>query len=349
MVVSEIKFKKPALAETNLSPYHTFSTLNKAKQIASFADKHELQQLVDRAFKANEKYLILGAGSNVLFANDFEGNIFIDCTTGVNIIEEDDDYVFLRIASGVDWHSLVSQCVDMNYGGIENLALIPGKAGAAPIQNIGAYGVELADVLECVSFYHLPDFNTQTLDKSACKFSYRQSIFKEMSRGSFWISEIVLKLTKRNHKLQVSYDALSSYFRLNNIDKISIKLIFDAVVKIRQSKLPDPSLIGNAGSFFKNPVIPLSQFDQLNLDFPGIPGWLVSEDRVKIPAAWLIDTLGFKGLRKGDAGVHEKHALVLVNYGNAKGDEILSIANSISASVKAQFGIDLASEVNIIY
>jgi len=349
MAVSGNNYKTIIPADTNLAPFHTFRTLNEALQIVSFTNKDELIQLIDQAFQTNEKYLILGAGSNVLFVNDFHGNILIDRSTGINVIDEDDRHVFLRISSGVDWHSLVSHCVEKNYGGIENLALIPGKAGAAPIQNIGAYGVELADVLVCVTYYELPGFTIHTIERTACKFSYRNSIFKEMKRGSFWISSIVLKLTKKNHVLQVSYDALSRYFSEKKVNRFSIQSIFEAVVNIRKSKLPDPSIIGNAGSFFKNPVIPFEKYEQLNLSFPGLPGWVVSEDKIKIPAAWLIDKLGFKGVRIGDAGVHEKHALVLVNYGNAKGKEILSLANSITATVKKHYGIELESEVNIIY
>lgn len=334
--------------ETSLSSYHTFGTNNSAARIFTFKKEAELCTMLEAAILEKQPYLLLGGGSNVLFASDFSGSIFVDCSDGISIESETLDVVKIRVASGVNWHKLVTYCVENNFGGIENLALIPGKAGAAPIQNIGAYGVELSDILESVSFFELPGFRKIELDAKDCKFKYRHSIFKEMEKGRFWISSILLRLRKNHHRLTYKYEALSAHFQTIGKTDISIIDIYQAVVEIRQSKLPDPEVIGNAGSFFKNPIISSFQFEQLRSKYAELPGWKLTENTVKIPAAWLIDDLGFKGIRIGDAGVHEKHALVLVNYGKATGGEVLRVAETIKAAVQSAFDITLEFEVNII-
>ncbi len=291
---------------------------------------------------------ILGGGSNILFTKEYYNALFIkNGIKGIKIVEDDATSVVLEIGSGEGWHDLVIWAVEHDFGGIENLSLIPGTVGASPIQNIGAYGVELKDV-----FMKLEAFNLQTLDiqyftNEKCQFGYRDSVFKKEAKGQFFITKVHLKLTKSPHTISTQYGDISKILQDKNIEKPTIKDMSEAVIQIRQSKLPDPSVLGNAGSFFKNPEIPIVQFQALQEVFPNIVGYN-TEGGVKIAAGWLIEQSGWKGKRVGDVGVHERQALVLVNYGAGEGNEIKALSEQIQASVKEKFGIDLMAEVNIL-
>jgi len=292
--------------------------------------------------------LILGGGSNILFTRDFPGTVIQNCIEGIHIISQTETSVLLRAGAGVIWNDLVNYCVENEMGGIENLALIPGTCGAAPIQNIGAYGVELKDVLHSVELLRLEDWEIIHLDNEACKFSYRNSIFKQEAKGNYIILSICLKLDYKSHNLNLSYSALANELSKRGIQQANIRDIRNAVVDIRSSKLPDPAVTGNAGSFFKNPEIPELLFLNLKNEYPEIVSFPTQTGMVKIAAGWLIEKAGWKGYRKRDAGVHPLQALVLVNYGNASGEEIQFLSQEIQASVHQKFGIQLETEVNII-
>ena len=289
--------------------------------------------------------LILGGGSNLLLTNDFSGLTIKINIKGIQIIEESEELVIVKVAAGENWHEFVNWCLENDFGGIENLALIPGSVGAAPIQNIGAYGVELESVfLECEAI-SIDTGEIIKFSKNDCKFSYRDSIFKNELKGKFVITYVKFSLSRAPHYINTSYRVLDDKIK----GKVkTIKNIAETIIKIRSEKLPNPEKIGNAGSFFKNPVVTESKFTIIKKKYPNIPKYSYSNGKVKIPAAWIIDTLGFKGCRKGDAGVHEKHALVLVNHGNAKGHDIKQLAEKINSDVMRNFGIDLSYEINII-
>jgi UDP-N-acetylmuramate dehydrogenase len=318
----------------------------KARYFVSVASVEELKSvLADSRFKSTSKFM-LGGGSNVLFVEDFDGLIIHMDIRGKEAVKEDEEFIFLKIGAGENWHELVIYCVDKGWGGIENLSLIPGSVGAAPIQNIGAYGVELEDVFEELTAVHIETGEERTFSKTECKFGYRDSIFKNEDKGDFVITGVTLKLQK-SPSVNISYRALSEKLEEEGITNPGIKGISKAVIEIRQSKLPDPAEIGNTGSFFKNPVLPKSEFEELQKNHPDIPHYPSGED-VKVPAAWLIDHCGWKGKRFGDAGVHKMQALVIVNYGNASGNDIWELATRIQKSVKETFGVTLTPEVNIV-
>ena len=254
----------------------------------------------------------------------------------------------MKVNAGENWHEFVMWCVRQNYGGIENLALIPGNVGTSPIQNIGAYGVELKDVFVSCEAIHIESQELKTFTKDDCKFGYRESIFKQELKGQYIITSVNFELTKVNHKLHMDYGSIKEQLETSNIIKPTIKDISDAVIVIRQSKLPDPKEIGNSGSFFKNPIIPISHFEKLKENFPEIPSYRVSDEAIKVPAGWLIEKAGFKGKRFNNYGVHNKQALVLVNYDNAKGSDIYELAKLIQQTVKRIFDISIETEVNII-
>ncbi len=318
----------------------------KARYFCSVQSVKELQNLLaDPRFQDTPKFMI-GGGSNVLFINDFEGLVIHIDIKGITVDQEDDEGVILNVGAGENWHELVLHCVNKGWGGIENLSLIPGSVGAAPIQNIGAYGVELEEVFESLEAVELKTGQLKSFNKEECRFGYRDSIFKNELKGLFVITGVKLKLQK-SPDVNTSYRALSEKLEEKGIKNASIKDISEAVIEIRQSKLPDPAEIGNTGSFFKNPVISKEQFEELQSTYPDIPSYPAGE-KVKIPAAWLIDQCGWKGKRFSDAGVHKMQALVIVNYGNATGEEIWDLAQKIQASVKEQFGVSLTPEVNIV-
>ena len=269
---------------------------------------------------------------------------------GKEIIHKDKNHVWVQIQAGENWHEFVLWCIENDFGGVENLALIPGNVGTSPIQNIGAYGVEVKDVIEKVHFIDIATKNIQMLSNENCLFGYRESIFKKELKGKTVVTSVIFKLTTSNHKIRIDYGAIQSKLAENEIDKPTIKDVANAVISIREEKLPDPKKIGNSGSFFKNPVIPNEEFSKLKLKYPTIPNYPVKSnpDLVKLAAGWLVDQCGYKGKRIGDAGVHKNQALVLVNYGKATGIAILSLAQFIQNSVKEKFGVTLEMEVNVI-
>lgn len=291
--------------------------------------------------------MILGGGSNILFTKDFDGLLLKNDITGITVVKEDRDHIYVEAGAGVNWHSFVMYCVDHNYGGVENLSLIPGNVGASPMQNIGAYGVEIKDVFYKLEAFHMQKKMTRIFTATECEFGYRDSAFKKKYRGMFAILSVTFRLSK-NPVFNISYGAIEEELKKMAVDELNIKVISDAVINIRTAKLPDPALIGNAGSFFKNPEINKQCLQELKRIEPAIPSYKINDDTFKIPAAWLIEQCGWKGYRKGDAGCYEKQALVLVNYGSAKGKDILDLSEDIKQSVKKKFHIALEREVNIV-
>ena len=326
-----------------LKPYNTFGIKARAAQFAEVHDEAALLALLD----AHTPELILGGGSNILFHKDIKGLVIKNNILGKQVVDENNETVNVRFGAGENWHECVLWAIENGYGGIENLSLIPGTIGAAPMQNIGAYGVELKDVFVELEAVHLRKKMRQTFDHAACEFGYRESVFKKKLKGQFFITAVTLQLTKKNHKLNTSYGAIQTTLEKNNIKSPDIKSISDAVIQIRQSKLPDPKDLGNAGSFFKNPIIPKSQFDPIKLAHPNIVSYDLPEDMVKVPAGWLIEQCGWKGKQIGDAGTYQHQALVIVNHGDASGEEIWQLAQKIQQSVSDKFGIHLTPEVNV--
>ena len=332
----------------SLKSYNTFGIDVQAAFFSNFASLEELSELTTFCQQKNDlPQLVLGGGSNVLFTQDFRGVILRNELKGIELIKEDSLHYYVRSAAGEDWHQFVLFCLENNYAGVENLSLIPGNIGASPIQNIGAYGVEIKDVFHELEAWHLKDHKLVTFDVEDCKFAYRDSVFKTKYKGQFVITSVTFKLLKLP-VFQINYGAIEQELAAMGVTELSIQAIANAVIKIRRSKLPDPQVIGNAGSFFKNPTIPLSRYESLKATYPILPGYPAKDNTVKIAAGWLIEQCGWKGYRKGDAGCHEKQALVLVNYGNASGIDIYTLSTEIMHSVETKFGIMLEREVNII-
>lgn len=327
----------------SLKNYNTFGIDVKAKKFVSISTLEELKEVLSIE---NEIFLLSG-GSNMLLTKDIDKTVIHIDLKGITILEESNDQVVVEVYAGEDWHQFVLWCVNHGLGGIENLSLIPGNVGTCPIQNIGAYGVEVKDVIESVETIEIKSGKTKTFSNSECEFGYRNSIFKNTLKGKFVITKVRFKLTKVKHNLNTSYGAIESELSSNNIQNPTIKDISNAVIAIRQSKLPDPKEIGNSGSFFKNPVISKSHFDRLQEKYPKIPSYPIDEFTVKVPAGWLIETAGFKGKRFGEAGIHDKQALVLVNHGNACGKEVFEVAKHIQSKIYIDFGIELEIEVNV--
>jgi UDP-N-acetylmuramate dehydrogenase len=291
--------------------------------------------------------MFLGGGSNVLFTTNYEGLIIHNCLKGIDVISENSEHVFVKVASGVIWHDFVLFAIQNNWGGVENLSLIPGSVGAGPMQNIGAYGVELKDTFHELEALHLGTMELKTFSKEECKFGYRESVFKNTFKNQYFISSVTFKLNK-NPILNTSYGAISIELGKLGITNPTIKEVSDAVIRIRQSKLPDPKVLGNSGSFFKNPEIEEDQFESLKAEFPTIVGYPTTPGKVKLAAGWLIEQCGWKGKVVGHCGSHKDQALVLVNYGGARGKEIYELALTIRQSVKDRFGVYIEPEVNII-
>jgi UDP-N-acetylmuramate dehydrogenase len=330
----------------NLKHIHTFQIPVHARFFTEFCSIQDLCEGLELSKSKNLPFLILGGGSNILFTKDYEGIILKNSLKGKEILYEDENEVLIKVYGGENWHDLVHFCVKNHWGGIENLALIPGTVGAAPIQNIGAYGVEIQEVLTSVDALHIHHYEIHHFLASDCQFGYRDSIFKKKFKGQYVIISITLKLQK-NPKPNYSYSDVYKYLQEHQLTP-NLQNIFEAVINIRKEKLPDPQIIGNAGSFFKNPFISAPHFDVLIKKYPNIPYYKISEEIYKIPAAWLIEQCGWKGYREGDAGVHPKQALVLVNYSNASGQQIVNLAQKIMESVKKKFQIELEPEVNIL-
>lgn len=328
--------------ETNISlkNYNTFHIDVKASKLITINSKEELISLLP----ANESFFILSGGSNMLLTKNIKQTILHINSKGKEMVKETKKHVFIKVQAGENWHNFVLWCVNNNYGGIENLALIPGKVGTSPIQNIGAYGVEVKDVISKVNVVKIKSGKEKTFKNKACKFGYRESIFKGEKKGKYIITEVIFKLTKENHNLKFEYGAIKEELASQTP---TISSIAKAVINIRSEKLPNPNEIGNSGSFFKNPIVSKNIFKNIQTKHPKMPFYTV-ENGIKIPAGWLIEQSGFKGKRFGDAGVHVNQALVLVNYNNATGKEILNLANKIKETVKKEFYIELNFEVNII-
>ncbi|HEX8460306.1 MAG TPA: UDP-N-acetylmuramate dehydrogenase [Segetibacter sp.] len=331
----------------SLKDYNTFGIDATAKSFATFQSFTQLDELVEYAKKSALQTLILGGGSNVLFTNDFDGLVLRNEMKGIEVVAEDEDFIYVRAAAGENWHEFVLYCIKNNYAGVENLSLIPGNIGASPMQNIGAYGVEIKEVFHALTAYHIGERKEITFSASECEFGYRESVFKRKYKGQFVITTVTFKLNKKP-VFNTSYGAIQQELDTMGVKELSIAAISQAVINIRLSKLPDPKKIGNAGSFFKNPAIPKAQFENLQVRFSTIVGYPAKDNQVKVAAGWLIEQCGWKGYRKGDAGCHKHQALVLVNYGKAKGFEVYNLSSEILQSVEEKFGIILEREVNII-
>ncbi|MEZ4684713.1 MAG: UDP-N-acetylmuramate dehydrogenase [Bacteroidia bacterium] len=332
----------------SLKPYNTFHIEASARFFRTIDSEQGLVEFLMDNSHAMPPFIVLGGGSNILFTSDVDAVVLKNEIRGIELMEEDEASVLIRVGGGEVWHELVMHCVEKGWGGIENLALIPGSVGAAPIQNIGAYGVELKEVFEKLEAIHLSTGGMRTFDARECAFGYRDSIFKRSAKGKYFISRVWLRLQKAPHKPNTSYAGLSQALEEHGVSQPSIRDIAEAVIAVRRSKLPDPAEIGNSGSFFKNPVITSSQFDQIKGHYPDIPHYPQADGSVKLPAAWLIDQSGWKGFREGDYGVHDRQALVLVNHGNASGKEIYDLSERILQDVENRFGIKLEREVNVI-
>ena len=327
----------------SLKPYNTFGIEAQTKYFYKVSNTIELKKIL--TINKNLPFRILGGGSNILFTEDFEGLTLLIANKGKLVIKETSKTVTVEVQAGENWHEFVIWCLNHNYGGIENLALIPGSVGAAPIQNIGAYGVELASVFESCRALNIKTLKEEVILKKDCEFSYRSSIFKNHQKDRYIIISVCFQLKKPPHHLNIDYGALNTYFERKSP---KIQEIAAAVIEIRESKLPNPKILGNSGSFFKNPLISKSHFKLLKETYPELPFYPAYDKQLKIPAAWLIDQLGFKGTQHGGAGVHKDQALVLVNLNAAKGKEVLELARKIQSSVKNTFNINLETEVNIL-
>ncbi|MVO09226.1 UDP-N-acetylmuramate dehydrogenase [Flavobacterium sp. TP390] len=328
----------------SLQPYNTFRINALAKQFVAVHSKEELASVLQN----HNDIFILGGGSNMLLTQNINKLVVHVALKGIEIVDTNDDFVWVKAQAGENWHEFVLYCIEKNYGGLENLSLIPGNVGTTPIQNIGAYGVEIKDTFFCCEAMEIASQKIVTFDKESCAFGYRESVFKNELTNQYIITSVTFKLTKKNHTLNTSYGAIEEQLAKQNISNPTLKEVSNAVIAIRQSKLPDPKELGNSGSFFKNPIVPKQLYEQVKLKFPNMPHYPVSETEVKVPAGWLIEQAGFKGKRFGDAGIHKNQALVLVNYGTATGAEILAVAQNIQKTILEQFGISIEAEVNII-
>lgn len=331
----------------SLKPYNTFGIEAMAQHFYEAIDNEGLKRMLLGKNYQNTPKLILGGGSNLLFTKDFEGLVIKNNLLGKQVIKEDNNNVWVKVGAGENWHEFVLFAIDQGWGGIENLSLIPGTVGAAPMQNIGAYGVEVKTVFEALEAMEIATGKIHTFDNAACKFGYRESIFKNTVKGQFIITSVTFKLNK-SHTFNTSYGAIQDTLSEMGVEQLSIKAVSDAVIKIRQSKLPDPKQIGNAGSFFKNPTIDKIDYEGLVAEYPEIPGYKLPGDMVKVPAGWLIEQCGWKGKTTGNIGVHKNQALVLVNYGGGNGLAIKKLAMDIRQSVAQKFGIEINPEVNIV-
>lgn len=328
----------------SLKPYNTFGIDTHTSFFCEITNEAELLELLHK--NTINPILVLGGGSNMLLTKNYEGLVIKISIKGIQKIEETEDYALLKAGAGEVWHEFVLHCIKNNYAGVENLSLIPGTVGAAPMQNIGAYGVEINSVFHSLEAVHIAKKEKHTFTKEQCKFGYRESIFKHDVKGEYIITSVTFKLNKKPN-LNTSYGAISDVLKQKNIAHPTIKDISDAVIEIRSSKLPDPKKLGNAGSFFKNPEVPKEKFESLKTEYPTIVGY-PTEHGIKLAAGWLIEQCGWKGKVVGNTGSHKNQALVLVNYGNATGNEIYQLAMDIKKSVWDKFGVEINPEVNII-
>ncbi|RKE02601.1 UDP-N-acetylmuramate dehydrogenase [Marinifilum flexuosum] len=333
------------LENYSLKKHNTFGIEAKAKYFFEFETEAEIQDFLKKNDIIDTQYIILGGGSNLLFTEDFDGLVLHPNITGIELLDEDEDSVLLRVGCNEEWDEFVEWAVNNDLYGIENLSLIPGKIGASPVQNIGAYGVEVREVIENVEAISIESKDAVIFSNARCEFDYRNSVFKNEYKNLFIITHVQFRLKKKSD-LKLQYGAISK--ELEAYDEINLKNIRKAIIKIRESKLPDPEELGNAGSFFKNPIVDKEKADKLKAQFENMPSYEVNDSETKLAAGWLIEQCDWKGKRFGDAGVHKDQALVLVNYGNANGNDILKLANDIRKSVMFKFGVKLEMEVNAI-
>lgn len=329
----------------DLRELNTFGLHCNAKRFARFKSVAELRTILEE--RNNDPLLILGGGSNILFTRDFDGLVLKNEIDGFEVVESSDDWAIVESGGGVVWHSFVLRCIQEGLGGIENLSLIPGSVGASPMQNIGAYGIEIKDVFESLKALHIDSGEIHTFDHEQCQFGYRESVFKRALKGQYIILSVRYKLSKRNHRLNTSYGAIESELEAMNVSNPTIQDVSNAVIRIRQSKLPNPAEIGNAGSFFKNPVVSddvVASIKKSHESFPHYP----APNGTKLAAGWLIDQAGWKGKTFGSYGVHKNQALVLVNYGESDGQDIYNLSENIIQDIKNRFGVELEREVNIL-
>jgi len=331
----------------NLKSYNTFRLPATASQFFNLKHAQELKQLYNQQKKELETAIILGGGSNVLLTDDIDQLVIKNSIPGIRIVSRNKNQILIEIGGGYNWHKLVMYCVERGWGGIENLAMIPGTTGAAPIQNIGAYGIELESVFDSLNAFDIREGVFRTFTGKDCDFDYRTSVFKQELKGAYIIVSLRLRL-ELNKPPVTEYTSLERELERRGIDQPTIKNVAEAVIKIRKSKLPDPAEIGNAGSFFKNPVISKKDFGSLKKQYPAIPGYELPDGYVKVPAGWLIDQAGWKGKTLNNAAVHHKQALVLVNRGDAKAKDVLELASKIKHDIKIKYNIDLEEEVNIL-
>lgn len=329
----------------DLTAYNTFRISATARYFTKISSVSELSNL---ALDQRLPIMILGGGSNLLFTKNVDGYVIHNEIMGKEMVHQDEDQVIIRVGAGENWHGLVEYCISHHYAGIENLALIPGLTGASPMQNIGAYGVDINDIFHRLDAYHLKDKTVHSFSAKDCEFGYRESVFKRKYKGIYAITHVEFRLNKKP-VFNTRYGAIEQELERMQVENLSIRAVADAVINIRRSKLPDPSVIGNAGSFFKNPEVELAEFERLKAAFPGVVGYHVEgSDKIKLAAGWLIEQAGWKGHREGDAGVHDHQSLVLVNHGRATGEQIYKLSTSIIDSIRTRYAVHLEREVNII-
>jgi UDP-N-acetylmuramate dehydrogenase len=330
----------------SLKNYNTFGIEAKAKQFVAVHSVAELSTVLEN--HSSENKFILGGGSNMLLTKDIDALVIHIDLKGKKILKEDNDFVWIESQAGENWHEFVLWTIEQNFGGLENMSLIPGNVGTTPVQNIGAYGAEIKDTFVTCDAMEIATRKTKTFSAEACRFGYRESVFKHEVKDKYIITSVVFKLTKRIHKISVDYGDIKAELFKNNIETPTLKDVSNAVITIRNSKLPNPKELGNSGSFFKNPIISREQFLKVQAQFPEVKHFDVSETQVKVPAGWLIEHAGLKGYRKDDAAVHKNQALVLVNYGNASGQDILNLSRYVQKTVFDKYGIAIEAEVNVI-
>jgi UDP-N-acetylmuramate dehydrogenase len=331
----------------SLKAYNTFGIDARAKMLTTVESVEDLQRVLRQPKLKDELKLVIGGGSNLLFTQDFPGLVIHNDIKGFDVVKEDAYHTWVKAGAGEVWHDFVLRSLEMGLSGIENLSLIPGRCGAAPMQNIGAYGVELKETFDSLEAVDIDTGALVTFDNAACEFGYRESVFKNKHKGKYVITSVTLRLNKV-FKPHVEYGDIKKTLDDMHVSELTPQLVSEAVIKIRQSKLPDPAVIGNAGSFFKNPSIPTSQYKSLQEKNPLMPGYPQADNTVKVPAGWLIEQCGWKGKQVGNTGSHKQQALVLVNYGNASGIEVLTLAQEIHNSVLEKFGIEIIPEVNVV-
>lgn len=330
----------------SLQPYNTFGIDKKAKFFAIATQESDVIEAIEAANKLNTQLIVLGGGSNILLTKDVDALVLKIEIEGIQLVDEDEKHVYVKVGAGENWHNFVLHCINQGLAGVENLSLIPGTVGASPMQNIGAYGVEIKEVFYQLRAIERENQEPKVFNWDECNFGYRESIFKNVLKDKFIITYVIFKLFKEP-VFHTEYGAIQETLNNAGIKGLTLQNVSEAVIQIRQSKLPDPKKIGNAGSFFKNPTLSKYLFEKLKVDFPNLPGYPNSEG-VKVPAAWLIEQTGWKGYTTDQIGVHKNQPLVLVNYGGGDGKAIEELSQKIQKSVKEKFGVELFAEVNFL-